>query len=207
MHLVSLWIPIKAVPVNYMYVHELLTGRHPCLWCEIRADEMSTPASMREPSKPRSLQSLEADYSAFVAAGGDIRRAKNYNNVIAPYFFKITLDQVYTCIHTCTHAITTTNSSTCPYYRTTFPGATVTPKFHMLEEHVLPFLKKWRVGFGFHGEQGAEALHRGFNRIKASYTSIHDPLKRLLCVVREHHLQVSPVLVAQEPAKKKRRTL
>ena len=115
MHLVSLWIPIKAVPVNYMYVHELLTGRHPCLWCEIRADEMSTPASMREPSKPRSLQSLEADYSAFVAAGGDIRRAKNYNNVIAPYFFKITLDQVYTCIHTCTHAITTTNSSTCPY--------------------------------------------------------------------------------------------
>ena len=78
---------------------------------------------------------------------------------------------------------------------------------HMLEEHVLPFLRKWHVGFGFHGEQGAEALHRGFNRIKASYTSIPDALKRLMCVVREHHLQVSPVLVAQEPTKKKRRTL
>ena len=91
--------------------------------------------------------------------------------------------------------------------RTTFPNATVIPKLHMLEEHVLPFLRKWRVGFGFHGEQGAEALHRGFNRIKASYTSIPDALKRLMCVVREHHLQVSPVLVAQEPTKKKRKTL
>ena len=93
------------------------------------------------------------------------------------------------------------------FYRTTFPNATITPKLHMLEEHVLPFLQKWHMGFGFHGEQGAEALHRGFNRIKASYTSIPDALKRLICVVREHHLQVSPVLVAQEPTKKKRKTL
>ena len=58
---------------------------------------MNTPASVREPSKCRSLQTLQADYSAFEAAGGDIRRAKFYNNVIAPYFFEVPLEQV------CTH--------------------------------------------------------------------------------------------------------
>ena len=37
---------------------------------------------------------LQDDYSAFMAAGGDMRRAKNFNNITAPYFFEIPLDQV-----------------------------------------------------------------------------------------------------------------
>jgi len=68
----------------------------------------------------------------------------------------------------------------------------------MLEDHVFPFLRKWRVGFGFHGEQGAESLHAAFNRITRSYTSIPDRLTRLKCVMREQHLQISPAMVAQE---------
>jgi hypothetical protein len=77
----------------------------------------------------------------------------------------------------------------------------------MLEEHVLPFLWKWCVGFGFHGEQGAGTLHRGFNQIKASYTSIADALKRRdVCRAGTPPTSV-PVLVAQEPTKKKRRTV
>ena len=34
------------------------------------------------------------------------------------------------------------------YYRSTFPDTSITPKLHMLEDHILPFLEKWRVGFG-----------------------------------------------------------
>ena len=40
------------------------------------------------------------------------------------------------------------------YWRSTWPRETVTPKMHMLEEHMVPFLKKWKLGCGFYGEQG-----------------------------------------------------
>ena len=93
------------------------------------------------------------------------------------------------------------------YYRDTFPAATVTPKFHMLEDHVVPFLRLWRVGFGFHGEQGAESLHATFNKITRSYLAIPDRVQRLKCVLKEHHLQVSPTLVAKEPPVKKRKSI
>ncbi len=48
-------------------------------------------------------------------------------------------------------------------YRQNFPHATVLPKMHMLEEHVLPWLRKWHVGFGLLGEQGIESIHAHFN--------------------------------------------
>ena len=31
----------------------------------------------------------------------------------------------------------------------------MTPKLHILEDHVVPFLEKWGVGLGFWGEHGA----------------------------------------------------
>jgi hypothetical protein len=34
------------------------------------------------------------------------------------------------------------------FYREAFPEATVLPKMHFLEEHVIPWLKKWKIGFG-----------------------------------------------------------
>ena len=71
------------------------------------------------------------------------------------------------------------------FYRST---ASVTPKLHMLEDHVLPFLQEWRVGFDFHGEQGAESLHALIKRISALYMSIPNRLERLKGVVQEHHL-------------------
>ena len=58
------------------------------------------------------------------------------------------------------------------YYRSTFPEATVTPKMHIMEDHITQFLQMWRVGFGFHGEQGAESLHALIRRISRSYGSI-----------------------------------
>ena len=83
----------------------------------------------------------------------------------------------------------------------------MTSKLHLLEDHVIAFLQEWRVGFGFHGEQGAESLHALIRRISRSYASMPNRVDRLKSVVKEHHLQVSPVMVAQEPASKRRRTL
>ena len=53
------------------------------------------------------------------------------------------------------------------YYRSQFPTATVTPKLHMLEEHV-PWIKRWGMGFGLLGEQGAESIHAYFNPFMGS---------------------------------------
>ena len=57
------------------------------------------------------------------------------------------------------------------YYRDSFPQATVLPKMHMLES----FLKQWKIGLGFLGEQGAESIHSRWNIIKKNYTSTRPP--------------------------------
>jgi hypothetical protein len=55
------------------------------------------------------------------------------------------------------------------YYMQTFPGASITVKFHMLEDHMKP-LQQWKgVGFGSLGEQGAEGIHADFNNLKWRY--------------------------------------
>ena len=41
----------------------------------------------------------------------------------------------------------------------------------MLEDHILPWIKKWRVGCGMMGEQGAESLHAQFNKLKGLTTT------------------------------------
>ena len=48
---------------------------------------------------------------------------------------------------------------------------------------------------------GAESLHAGFNKIGESYVAIPDAVKRLQCVMSEHHLQVSPTTLATEAVK------
>ena len=72
-----------------MYLCNVL-GRHPCLWCTINTEEMKVPREERAPVAPRTLDSLQADLLLFQTAGnGDLKKAKNYNNVIGPYFFHI----------------------------------------------------------------------------------------------------------------------
>ncbi len=60
-------------------------------------------------------------------------------------------------------------------YWNKFPHATVTPKLHMLEDHTIPFLKKWGVGLGFLGEHGAESIHARFNSLRRTFDKIPDP--------------------------------
>lgn len=79
------------------------------------------------------------------------------------------------------------------FYRDAFPKATILPKLHMLEEHMIPFLKKWRLRMGVLGEQGAKSIHARFNNIKQSYSSMPNPVQRLECVMAEHIMrQVCP---------------
>lgn len=89
-------------------------------------------------------------------------------------------------------------------YREAFPHATIIPKLHMLEDHIVPFLKKWRIGMGLLGEQGAESIHARFNSIKRNYSNMPNPVERLECVMAEHLRQVCPDNIVRMPPPKKR---
>jgi hypothetical protein len=51
------------------------------------------------------------------------------------------------------------------YYRLTWPSASITPKMHLLEAHVIQVIQKWGLGIGVYGEQGGESLHAEFNNL------------------------------------------
>ena len=93
------------------------------------------------------------------------------------------------------------------YYRTELSSATVTPKLHMLEEHVVPWIRKWGVGFGLLGEQGAESIHASFNSLKRTFRSIPDGLSRLKQMMSEHHLHIAPPNTTARPPVQKRARL
>ena len=58
------------------------------------------------------------------------------------------------------------------HYRTTFPITWVTPKLHMMEDHVVDFVGEWGICIGMLGEQGAESIHTVFNQLARTYANI-----------------------------------
>jgi hypothetical protein len=91
------------------------------------------------------------------------------------------------------------------YYCTNFSGSSITPKFHMLEVHIVPFLRQWGFGFGFMGEQGGESIHSQFNHLERIYANIPNMVEKLHRTVQEHHLRVAPSNVAIQPMVKRRK--
>ena len=43
-------------------------------------------------------------------------------------------------------------------YRKYYPDKVI-PKMHFLEDHVVNWMRQWRYGLGFHGEQAVESSH------------------------------------------------
>ena len=79
---------------------------------------------------------------------------------------------------------------------------------HMLEEHMLEWIKMHQAGCGLMGEQGAESIHAKFNALlRRTYSSIRDPIAKLKSVMQDHYLSVSPHMSAAVlPPKKRPRT-
>ena len=91
------------------------------------------------------------------------------------------------------------------FYREFFPHATITPKFHLLEDHVVGWMRKWHWALGLHGEQGAESIHNVFNTLERTYCAIRNPMERMQCMLKEHMLQTSPMTAELQPPIKKRK--
>ena len=71
------------------------------------------------------------------------------------------------------------------FLRDNWPEVRITPKLHILEDHVASFLRQWHAGCGFYGEQGGESLHAIFKK-KSSYKVIRNDCKRLEHLMNEY---------------------
>ena len=92
------------------------------------------------------------------------------------------------------------------HYRFAFPTASITPKLHMVEDHIVDFLRQWKVGIGMLGEQGAESIHTTFNQLERTYSNMPNDVQRLKSMVTEHYRQICPdnIIRCPPPAKRKK---
>ena len=84
------------------------------------------------------------------------------------------------------------------FFRSEFPEETVPPKMHMLEEHIIPWVKRWGFGLGFHGEQGGESIHARLNSIRTNMRGFSDDLSILKSVIETHWIQTSPTTLGKK---------
>ncbi|KAI8497930.1 hypothetical protein Bbelb_245820 [Branchiostoma belcheri] len=91
------------------------------------------------------------------------------------------------------------------FYRREFPSATIPIKMHLLEDHVVPWIRRWKFGLGFHGEQGIEEIHAAFNNIERTTYGIADSTQQILSILHKHMLSVSPGHVGGVPEPKRRK--
>lgn len=89
------------------------------------------------------------------------------------------------------------------YYRAHYPEATVIPKMHLLEDHMVPWLRRWHMATGLMGEQGAESLHAHLHKLENRFSGVVNDLDRLEYVVREHNVQAAPELRGLQPPPRK----
>ena len=85
-------------------------------------------------------------------------------------------------------------------FRASFPSSSISLKMHLLEDHTVPWARRTGTGIGLLGEQGAESIHARFNTLQRTYQCIH----RLLSIVKEHSLSISPRIVESIPPPNKR---
>ena len=84
-------------------------------------------------------------------------------------------------------------------YRYFFPNSTITPKLHLLEDHVVPWMRKWHWALGINAEHGVESVHNVFNTLERTYCAIRNPIDRMKCMLREHYLQTSAHTASLQP--------
>lgn len=90
-------------------------------------------------------------------------------------------------------------------YRKFFPDATVLPKMHFLEDHMVEWAKMYSTGVGLLGEQGIESIHQEMNELNRNYSCIRKPTDRLKLIMDEHHRRCHPSNISKVPLKPKRK--
>ena len=90
------------------------------------------------------------------------------------------------------------------YLRYNWPEQRITPKLHILEDHVVDFVRKWKVGIGFYGEPGGESIHNAVNKSRRTYSTVQRDTDRLECMMKQQLLSCHPKPKTIQPKKVKR---
>lgn len=90
-------------------------------------------------------------------------------------------------------------------YRSEIRHASITPKMHLMEDHVVQWIRQWQFGLGFHGEHGAESIHARMNSLLRTYCNVRKPLEKLKQTVIEHNRSVCPAVSHVRPQVKRRK--
>nr|XP_054748599.1 uncharacterized protein LOC129254164 isoform X2 [Lytechinus pictus] len=78
------------------------------------------------------------------------------------------------------------------FFRENWPKETNPPKLHLLEDHVVPWLRTWNAPLGLMGEQGIESLHSQLNTIQADLRGFSNDLDILINAMKIHWVQTDP---------------
>ena len=99
--------------------------------------------------------------------------------------------------------LTTNITDFMTFLRSNWPDVSITPKLHMLEDHVVPFVTQWHVGCGFYGEQGGEAIHKTTNIMKRNYT-VRNKRDNLRYIMNNNLSSTNPHASSRRVVKEKR---
>jgi hypothetical protein len=80
-----------------------------------------------------------------------------------------------------------------------YPKATILPKFHLLEDHMADWLRRFHLGAGLMGEQGAESIHAHLNRLENTYSTIPNRVDRLRYIYNMYAIETTPSLQTLKP--------
>lgn len=75
----------------------------------------------------------------------------------------------------------------------------ITPKLHLLEEHVLECMDHFGMGLALLGEQGMESIHACFNKLNTTFTAIPSARDRLRTCAEQHFHATLPQNAAFRP--------
>ena len=78
------------------------------------------------------------------------------------------------------------------YFRTNFQAATFPPKMHMLEEHAVQFIRRWKFPLGFFDKQGSELIHNEFVGLSTQFLQVKPDSSRLKKMLEEHYVKTNP---------------
>lgn len=70
---------------------------------------------------------------------------------------------------------------------------------------MLDWLKKFHLGAGLMGEQGAESIHAHLNRLERTYASVPNRVERLKQIFQMYTIETAPSLQTLKPAIKTRK--
>lgn len=80
----------------------------------------------------------------------------------------------------------------------------VTPKLHLLEDHVVDQMRHFGAGLALRGEQGGETIHHEWNELDRRFSGVPDNLERLKLVAKAHATATLPSHKAKVPMVKRR---